>query len=72
MKSIKMVVVGLTKCPDLDGVMCTIPIKKDEHGRLCIMCEGRIEINKCPRGETLENVTVTHYLECPQCGADLR
>lgn len=69
MKSITMVVVGLTECPDLVGVMCVIPFAKDG---LCIMCESRIEMERCPRNEKLENVTVTHYLECPHCGGDLR
>ena len=69
MKSEKMVMVKVTKCPDQDDPWCTIPYTRDG---LCLACKDRLLMNKCPRGETIENVTVTHHYECPHCGADLR
>ena len=67
----KMVIVEVTGCVNLEGVMCTVPFEEVDGRPLCIMCVDRIKMEKCPAGEKIENVTVMHHFDCPHCGKEL-
>lgn len=65
---IEIIAIKMADCLDQDDPWCTIPYNKDG---LCLACKDRILMDKCPRGEKLENLTITHHFQCPTCGADI-